>query len=219
MTATSLARRDTCRICDCPTLDRVLSFGSTPLANAFLRRDQLAQPEDTFPLDLHLCADCGHLQLLDVVDPERLYRDYLYVSSTSPAFVEHFRRYADDILTRVAPAPGSLVVEIGSNDGVLLRPFQARGMRVLGVDPALAIARAATASGIETLPRFFDAGVAEEILRTHGPAAVVAANNVMAHADDLHAIVRAVERRSPREAYSYSRCLTCSMSMRRRCST
>ena len=194
MTSASLVRRDTCRICDGRTLDRVLSFGCTPLANAFLRREELGGSEDTFPLELHLCADCGHLQLLDVVDPERLFRDYLYVSSTSPAFVEHFRRYADDVLARSAPPPGSLVVEIGSNDGVLLRHFQARGMKVLGVDPALAIARAATASGIETLPRFFDAAVAEEILGRHGPAAVVAANNVLAHADDLHGILRGVER-------------------------
>ena len=96
----AFTHRDSCRICGDRTVERVLSFGSTPLANAFLRREQLAEPEDRFPLDLYLCTACGHVQLLDVVHPERLFSNYLYVSSTSPAFVEHFRRYAEDLIAR-----------------------------------------------------------------------------------------------------------------------
>src|SRR6185295_13089753 len=121
MSAPLLFRRETCRLCDSRAVRLVMALGSTPPANAFLRKDQLTEPELSFPLDLFLCEDCGHLQLLDVVNPEVLFRNYVYVSSTSPSFVEHFRLYAEDMVKRYKVAPGSLVVEIGSNDGVLLR--------------------------------------------------------------------------------------------------
>lgn len=188
----SCHRRRTCRICGETNLTQVLSFGATPLANAFLTRDALDAGEEWFPLDVFLCCDCGLLQLLDVVDPALLFRNYLYVSSTSPSFVKHFEDYAAAVIEQWDVPATSLVVEIGSNDGILLRPFRSRGMRVLGVDPAEAIAAAATAAGLETWPRFFDHKVAREIRHQHGPARVIAANNVFAHADDLHGILDGV---------------------------
>lgn len=157
----------------------------TPLANAFVPAERVGDPQEAYPLDLYLCASCGHLQLLDVVDPEVLFRDYVYVSSTSPVFVEHFRRYADELLNRVKPPDGALVVEIGSNDGTLLKFFQDRSMRVLGIDPACEIARKATESGIETLPAYFTTELAHKIKEESGPAVIIAANNVFAHVDDL----------------------------------
>ncbi len=193
MSAPLLFQRDTCRLCDGRALKFVISFGKTPLANAFLRKEQLSEPEHKFPLDLFLCEDCGHLQLLDVVNPEILFLNYLYVSSTSPSFVEHFRLYAEDLMHRYMVKPGSLVVEIGSNDGILLRHFKKHAVRVLGVDPAVDIAQAATASGIETIPGFFTLEIARRIRKDHGGAAVVAANNVFAHADDLREIVKGVK--------------------------
>jgi len=194
MSAPLISRRDTCRLCDGRALKFVISFGKTPPANAFLRKEQLSEPEHRFPLDLFLCGDCGHLQLLDVVDPEILFRNYLYVSSTSPSFVEHFRLYAEDLINRYAVKPGSLVVEIGSNDGILLRHFKKHAVRVLGVDPAISIAQSATASGIETIPGFFTLETARQIQKDHGGAVVVTANNVFAHADDLRGIVEGVKR-------------------------
>ncbi len=194
MAGVSSFQRQTCRICDSRSLEMVVSFGKTPLANAFLRKDQLTDPEEKFPLDLFLCHDCGHLQLLEVVNPEILFRNYVYVSSTSPSFVEHFRQYASDLIERYGLKASSLIVEIGSNDGILLKPFKAQGMRVIGVDPATGIARTATASGIETLPVFFTPGIAGEIAARHGKASVVVANNVFAHADDLHSILDGVKQ-------------------------
>ena len=184
-------RRD-CRLCGSDRLEPVLSLGETPLANEFVTEAERGLPQDRFPLDVHLCLSCGHAQLLDIVDPERLFRHYVYVSSTSPVFVDHFRRYAEEMLKLSGMPRGSTVVEIGSNDGALLRCFQQAGMRVLGVDPARAIAEAATQSGIQTRPEFFDLALAKQLKAEGWSASLIAANNVFAHADDLHGIAEGV---------------------------
>jgi SAM-dependent methyltransferase len=114
------------------------------------------------------------------------------VSSTTPVFVDHFRRYAEAMLALTGMRPGSQVIEIGSNDGTLLRFFQQAGMRVLGIDPARRIAEEATRRGIETRPEFFDVAVARALKREGWTASLIAANNVFAHADDLHAIADGV---------------------------
>jgi SAM-dependent methyltransferase len=131
------------------------------------------------------------VQLPVIVDPERLFRNYVYVSGTSPSFVAHFERYAQAMIAEHGLSPGDLVVEVGSNDGTLLRFFQQAGMRVIGVDPAKAIAESATKAGIETWPTFFNRKIAREIHEVEGPAALVLANNVFAHADDLKEIALA----------------------------
>lgn len=124
-----------------------------PLANAFVAPD-VADHEERFPLDVLRCRICGLVQLSVVVRPDVLFRQYLYASSASPPMVEHFADLADELASRFAP-PGSLVVEIGSNDGVLLRPLAARGVRALGVEPASNLAAAANAYGLETWNEFF----------------------------------------------------------------
>jgi SAM-dependent methyltransferase len=183
-------RRTACRLCGGKALSLVLSLTPTPLANALLSDEVLNNKEEYFPLDLFFCDHCQHLQLLDIVDPATLFENYVYVSGTSPVFVRHFESYAEDIICRFRLKSGDLIVEVGSNDGTLLRFFKQSGMRVLGVDPAKEIAKAATASGIETWPEFFSQAVASRILKTHGPAAVVCANNVFAHIDDLKGMVQ-----------------------------
>jgi SAM-dependent methyltransferase len=143
-------------------------------------------------LDLHLCRDCGHVQLPHVVDPALLFRDYYYRTATSLGLVEHFRRYAREVVEWLRPPPDGLVVEVGSNDGSFLAAFRERGLRVLGVDPAAAIAAEATARGLPTLPDFFSYDLARRIRREHGPASIVAANNVYAHIDDMDGITRGI---------------------------
>jgi SAM-dependent methyltransferase len=187
-------RRDTCRLCGSRQLTLVLALTPTPPANAFVSADALAEKQPAFPLDLFFCDDCAHVQLLDVVDPELLFANYVYVSGTSPVFVKHFEDYAATIVERFVPEPnGSLVIDIGSNDGTLLTQFKALGLDVLGIDPARDIAAAATANGIETLPMFFNAELAGEIKARHGAAQVITANNVFAHADDLAGITRGIQ--------------------------
>ena len=188
----AVRRREDCRLCGSRQLQRVISLEATPPANEFVTAKERGLLQDRFPLDVHLCGGCGHVQLLDIVDPERLFRQYVYVSSTSPMFVDHFRRYAQAMLDMMHLPNGSLVMEIGSNDGTLLRCFQEAGMRVLGIDPARGIAEAATRGGIETLPEFFDLALAKRLRAERGAASLVLANNVFAHADDLHTIADGV---------------------------
>jgi SAM-dependent methyltransferase len=185
-------RRETCRLCGGRRLTMALSLVPTPPANAFVAAERRAEPQAVFPLDLFFCEDCAHLQLLDVVDPRLLFENYVYVSGTSPVFVRHFEDYAADVLARFPAAPGALVVDIGSNDGTLLSMFAKAGMAVLGVDPAKDIAAGATARGIETLAAFFTPALAQTIRAERGPAAVITANNVFAHVDDLAGVVDGV---------------------------
>jgi SAM-dependent methyltransferase len=157
----------------------------TPIADAYVPSDAVPSDQARYPLDLYLCKSCGHVQLLDVVDPDLLFRSYIYFTANSLGLQEHFTKYAEVVSGRVGLAPGSLVVDIGSNDGTLLRFFKDRGMRVLGVDPATEIACRAAAVGIDTIPEFYTSELARRIRGEHGTAAVITANNVFAHADDL----------------------------------
>jgi len=185
-------RRETCRLCGDIDLAPVLKLTPTPPANAFVNKDALDTEQARFPLDVFFCSTCFHVQLLDVVDPGLLFENYVYVSGTSPAFVKHFNDYASTVINRFSPAPESLVIDIGSNDGTLLSAFQSRGMNVLGIDPAQDIAAKATEAGIETIADFFSPDLAKKIPTDRGPAAIVTANNVFAHADDLKGIVEGV---------------------------
>ena len=185
-------RRETCRLCGARDFAHVLSLTPTPPANAFVPADRRDVPQPVFPLELFFCRVCAHVQLLDVVDPGYLFADYVYVSGTSRVFVEHFRRYAEAMIRDYLPAPPALVVDVGSNDGTLLRHFAAQGYTVAGVDPARDIAERATASGTPTVAAFFTSEVAAGLRVRYGPASLVTANNVFAHADDLDAIVEGV---------------------------
>jgi novobiocin biosynthesis protein NovU/D-mycarose 3-C-methyltransferase len=180
-----------CRICG-GELRTFLSLGETPLANAFVSPDRAAAAEQRFPLETARCAECSLVQLTVVVDPEVLFRDYVYASSASAPLLPHF----DDLAASVArdfASPGSLVVEIGSNDGILLRSLSSRGIRALGVEPATKIAAKANADGLETLNEFFGVEVAGRIREDRGPASAVLGNNVLAHIDDLGGVLQGLD--------------------------
>jgi len=185
-------RRADCRLCAGTDLELVLALTPTPPANAFVPPAERDKPQPVFPLDLFLCRSCFHLQMLDVVDPRLLFENYVYVSGTSPVFVRHFQDYAAELIRRYAPAPGSLALDIGSNDGTLLRFFKEAGLAVLGIDPARSIAEAATQAGIETKVGFFTPDFAERLRAERRAATIITANNVFAHIDDLAGVVRGV---------------------------
>lgn len=190
MTLPNHHKRSDCRLCASAALDRVLRLTPTPPANAMVSAAELDKPQTAYPLDVYRCAGCGHLQLLDIVDPKVMFTHYLYVSSTSPVMVAYLKGQCESIISRLRLKPGDLVVEIGSNDGTLLRFFKEAGMRVLGVDPAANIAP--DAAEIETVADFFNAEVAGRIREKYGPAKAICAYNVCAHIDDFRGVIDGV---------------------------
>lgn len=182
--------RTTCRGCGDEALERFLSLGHQPLANAFLRRPEDADDEPRFPLEVHMCTTCSLVQLADVIAPEVLFAEYIYVTGTSSTMAAHAARFAEDVSRVLSLSEHDLVIEVASNDGSLLRHFKERGARVMGVEPARNIASVAIARGIATDNRFFDATTALSLRASHGAARLVVANNVLAHVDDTLGFLR-----------------------------
>ncbi len=184
-------KRTCCRLCRSEELKRVLHLTATPPANAFITERDFATKQVEYPLDVYRCSECGHLQLLDIIDPKELFSHYVYVSSTSTVMVEYLRDQAKRIIERSGLKPGDLVVEFGSNDGTLLRFFKEVGMRVLGVDPATNIAP--STSDVPNITDFFGVDVANRVRQEYGSAKVVCAYNVCAHIDDLQGVIDGVQ--------------------------
>lgn len=194
----SFRERKFCALCESTALRIALTLPATPLANEFVSVSKRATPQEVFPLDLVLCMDCGHLQMNTIVDPERLFRNYVYVTGTSPVTRRHLADYAATMTNRFLRSLDKrpFIVEIGSNDGTLLKEFQDRGQvrpRILGVDPAKAVALAAAKDGVPTIDTFFTPSVAKEIVHECGRADLVVANNVLAHAEDIRSILAGVK--------------------------
>jgi len=188
-----IKKRTSCRLCEGNNLILVLQLEPTPPANAFVSKEELDQEQSCFHLDVYFCEDCNHIQLLDVVDPKILFENYVYVSGTSPIFVKHFENYSQNILEKYPQPSDSLIVDIGSNDGTLLRFFKNKGYKVLGIDPAKKIAQAATKNGIETLSNFFNLELSSFVQKKYGTASIITANNVFAHIDDLNTFVKNIK--------------------------
>ena len=186
-------RVDSCRSCGGRFLIPVLSLGTTPLADALLTEDQLAEPEPAFPLDVVFCSGCGLVQLAQEVPPELLFcRRYPYYSSVSPALLRHSRDNALRLIDCRGLNSSSLVVELASNDGYLLRNFVEQGIPALGIDPAEGPAKAALEVHVPTLCCFFDVGLAGQLAAEGRRADVVIANNVLAHVPDLNGFVEGI---------------------------
>jgi SAM-dependent methyltransferase len=184
--------RDTCRLCNSPNVKLVVKLQPIPLSEGYTLNPETSLGAERFPVDVYMCQDCGHVQQLDVIDPDSLWDSYTYVSGEAKGMPEHFRAVSEKILARAKPEANSLVVDVGSNDGSLLKPFQAAGHRVLGIDPASEVARRANEAGIPTIPALMTPELAETIRAEHGPASVVCAFNVFAHADDLGAMADSI---------------------------
>lgn len=188
----AVARRKTCRLCDSPDVKLVVNLNPVPLAEKYTNNPQEAQQAPRFPIDLYMCRSCSHVQLLDVIHSKDLWKDYTYHSGQTQGIIDHFEEVSSGIISKYSPKPGSLVVDIGSNDGTLLRFFKNAGFQVQGIDPAREIAEKATASGIETTPALFTQEVANDIRNKKGQASVITAFNVYAHADNLGAMTDAI---------------------------
>lgn len=180
-----------CRGCTSDRLHMFLPLGEHPLANGFLTEQQLGRPEPLFSLDAHACLDCGLIQVADQV-PAEFFRHYVYVPSSSPQMQRHFDSYSDWLYERVLPGPGALVLDIGCNDGLLLRCLAQRGVRTLGIDPATNIVMRAREAGIEVIDEYFVPELARDVRARYGPAGVITTNNTFHHIGDLDSFTEGV---------------------------
>jgi len=182
-----------CRICANQDLEVFLSLGKTPLANSFLSKEELEKEERKYPLELAFCLTCKLVQLTCIVPPDIMFKNYVYVSSTSNTFKIHFTKMAEDLSKEFKLNSNSLVVDIGSNDGLLLKGFQKNGIQTIGVEPAANIAEIAQKDGVETVNDFFNSNVVKQIIEKKGNADVVTANNVFAHIDNIDYVINDVK--------------------------
>lgn len=193
-TETTLSRAS-CRSCGSGGLEGVLSLGQTPLANALLTSEQLEEVEARYPLNLAFCRRCALVQILETVSPEKLFRHYLYFSSFSNTVLKHAERIASRMVESRKLDSNSLVIEVASNDGYLLQYYRQKGIPVLGIEPAVNIARKAQEeSGIRTICEFFGKPLAEELANRGERADVLHAHNVLAHVADLNGFVAGMGR-------------------------
>lgn len=181
-----------CRYCESPLGRPFLDMGIMPLANAFPEAGSVPEDEFRCPLALTRCPECSLVQLTHVVPPDLMFSHYLYVSSTTQTFRDHFAAYAKSVKSRLPDGPGRLAVDIGSNDGLLLACYEKEGLRAVGVDPAANLSEDANRRGLKTLNRYFDAECVRAIISEHGKAHAVSGNNVFAHIDDIASVCRNV---------------------------
>lgn len=181
-----------CLACNTP-IEPFMSFGRMPIANGFLSPDGFDR-EFFFELKVGHCAACQMVQLTELVDPRMLFHEnYAYFSSISTRMLEHFRGFAGAVQRSYLRGPDPLVVEIGSNDGIMLQNFARAGVRHLGVEPSANVARTATEKGINTVCRFFDEEAGRELSREHGPADAILGANVICHLPNIHSVLLGVQ--------------------------
>ena len=182
-----------CRACGGERLEPILSLGDLPIADRLLVAERLDEPDELAPLTLMLCRGCALVQLETTLPRAQLFdEEYPYLSSTSPALLAHAAGSARELIRSRGLGGEDFVLELGSNDGYMLRNFVEAGVRTLGIDPSGVPARAARGKGVPTLIEFFTAELAERLAREHGRADLVIANNVLAHVGDLNDAVAGI---------------------------
>jgi hypothetical protein len=182
-----------CRICGSTNLHLILDLGEQPPANSLIDRSQLDTTELKFPLRLFWCGECFLVQLLDIINKDYLFKHYLYMTSASKPIVDHFKKYAVDIFNEfLNKQENPFVVEIGSNDGSLLKEFKELGSSILGIEPASNLAKLANDSNITTLNDFFSLNNAKKIAESKN-ASIVVANNVIGHIENLHELMEGIK--------------------------
>ena len=181
-----------CQICSSNNLQQVVSMGFFAPCDSLLTGEMLKQSEKTYPLNLVRCRECGLVQIDYAVDAgELFYPEYPYRSGITETLRKNLHNISSHMVEKTGLARGSLVIDIGSNDGTILEGFRSNGMRVLGVEPTN-IADIANSKGIETIKNFFTADIATGIVDKHGKAVVVTAANVFAHVNDLYGLMEGV---------------------------
>ncbi len=175
-----------CHVCKQDSAVEFLNLGQQPLANKYPTEAEFVG-EDFFQLSVYFCTTCKNVQLGTVVSRERMFVDYYYLSSVNQKLVQHFEEFAQTLES------AKFVVDVGSNDGILLKPLKALGVKALGVDPSVNVGKIANDAGLETIVSFFDSPTAQKIAREYGKADVIVASSIFTHLEDPHSFVDAVK--------------------------
>lgn len=184
---------ENCRACGSSNLLLFLQLGPTPVPNGFLKAHHRHKAEKFYPLDICFCRDCGLVQLAHVVSPQVMFKNYVYIPSTSETMRSHFGKLAANAIKKTNAKEQDLVVDIGSNDGTLLKSFRLKKMKILGIDPAENLVKKANQEGIKTICALFSRQLAKEIKKEYGPARIITATNVVAHIHDLHDFLEGIK--------------------------
>jgi len=188
-----IGKNTSCRLCLSNEIEKIFSFGKTPFANSFLRKDQLGQKEKSVPLKVFECKECLSVQLRDTVDPKILFSNYLYSSSESGSLKKYFAQYVEAIKNTIDISRDQYVVDIGSNDGILIQEFLNSKIECVGVEPASNLAAKANKKNLKTYNGFFNKDLVSDIIKDHQKKAkIICCNNCFAHIDDLHSILESV---------------------------
>ncbi len=175
-----------CRFCNANLTHTFVDLGMSPLANSYIRPEELKDKENFYPLHAYVCESCFLVQLEEFETPEQIFSDYAYFSSYSESWLKHAEEYTRLMMERFSYSKDSQVVEVASNDGYLLQYFKEAGIPVLGIEPAANVAEVAQAKGIPTIADFFGVKLVQDILARVGRADLIIGNNVLAHVPDLH---------------------------------
>ena len=182
----------TCRFCFTPLQHTFVDLGTTPLCESYVSAERYNGAEPFYPLRAYVCAGCYLVQLEEIVPAGKIFTEYAYFSSYADTWVQHAKRYTEMIVARFGLNAGSLVVEVGSNDGYLLQHFVGKGIPVLGIDPAANVAAAARQRNVPTLVQFFGAATARALADGGRRADLLVGNNVLAQVPDIHDFVAGI---------------------------
>jgi len=182
-----------CRFCETPLQQTFVDLGMSPLANSYIKNDQLSKMEPFYPLHTYVCSKCYLVQLMEFESPENIFSDYAYFSSFSDSMLQHAKEYVEHMIERFNFDSRSQVIEIASNDGYLLQYFKEKGVRVLGIEPAENVAKAALEKGIQSITKFFGTQTASEISNEGIQGDLLIGNNVLAHVPNLNDFVKGLK--------------------------
>ncbi len=182
-----------CQICSSQGLETILSLGHQALISSYLRKNDLNESETVYPLNFCRCIRCGLVQLDYIVEPKKAFHPaYPYHTGMTNMLIKNFRALAEKTIRKYRLKPGDLVIDIGSNDGTLLKGFQETGMKVLGVEPTNA-AKVANKNGIPTVQNFFNQKIAKTIVARHGQAKIITCTNAFAHINVLYDVIEGIK--------------------------
>ena len=176
-----------CSLCKDATAIEFLDLGMQPLANKYPTADMF-EKEDFFPEKVFFCSSCKNVQLGTMISRERMFEDYYYLSSVNPGLVRHFDAFAQQL------KDAHLVVDVGSNDGILLKPLKELGIKAIGVEPSVNVSKIANDAGLETITAFFNEESATEVESRYGKADVIVASSVFTHLEDPHTFIEDVKK-------------------------